>query len=527
MNIEAFKACIAKATPKQWTIAGISGLVLVVGGAAMLPDRSQKVAINKVEDTFSGIVVMSEEELSQYVQNDPDEVIYDDADVIAHEYDDISSADDYTLTFETADVIEYDRDIMIDVADVERVSGWRVTAHGHILGALPLFPAEMSRSTGLHVTSGLTEVDAAAGFANTNGILAEWHADTIALQHPKQLISRSSGKVAAPAVRFDALMQSVQAGVPPQAAVGVTQDVDLDAINYAIYSISASGMLDIPADGVYEFRVVDERGPVNVHPTAQPTQAWREAQSQIAVEVAGTIAFGGAASNVESLPGHKIMNIVPVPVSLLTGSYPISFRAAPQINWNIGSKPRDFTVEFRQPGVHGWLNVAAIMTSPKITDELTFEAPIKQDVTIKRAGSYADRCNYAVLQDAFVNQVIAERTAGSAEPVPACMLTTIEMIIDAKTPGDYFVMPYIDSRHCMIAASYEDVATSTSSLIIPSPAASNVGYDGTFTSYSAAYGHIPVSRSGPVNVEIRAMCKVDANLTIFVKSRSSSRMLEW
>ena len=302
--------------------------------------------------------------------------------------------------------------------------------------------------------------------------------------------------------------------------------IDDSALDYAIYSVTARGQIKIDEPGVYEFRaILPGIGELAVGTKWGVRGQIENAHQQISLEVAGSVVFGGAAAKLEVGRSYQ-KRIVPSPVHLQTGVYDVIFRAAPTAD-SLRYTHR-FRIEYRRPGKEGWQNLASIMTSDVPKDVPDDWSPVAdQKATITRAGIYGKCKELTVLPDAFVNPVSAPWDGGISVPVHACELTTVELDYNANEPGDHYVMPYVDSPHCMIATTYLRGSTSTAQQIIPSPALKNSGFSGVYTDHVDAYGHMQIKEPGRVHLETRVMCFKDSEMTIFFKRPSAPLMVPW
>lgn len=427
--------------------------------------------------------------------------------------------------------------VEVEIEPVEMVAGFRITAHGHVLGAMPELPARTLHRGGTLDRSLLRERDVSAGFSHNVGELAVWNAGKVAFQHADALVTIPAGPTSADDLA--ALMTALEGGNAriPESGGSVA---DLDQLEYAVYSVSATGLLEIEDDGVYEFRVVHEprrRG--------REINVWQKAEADIhdghelvVVEVAGQLAFGGAAATIEKDGWAK--HIVGNPLHLSPGSYPISFRASPALYWGWQDRFR-FTVEMRRPGVHGWLDLGDLVKSPKVPVDTPQKLPIR-DIRVTHAGARDDKCPISTLPDAFINPQTGPRHGhGQVEPVPGCQLVTVSATLDAPVAGDYFLLPYISrgkragmyGRHprdfyqCGVAMDYVANSVSAREQAIPSPALKDSGRSFIYASENSGYGHIRVKEPGPVEIEIRAMCHGPSEFTLFMKTPETSRMLPW
>ncbi|MCE0507283.1 hypothetical protein LR948_18110 [Roseivivax sp. GX 12232] len=107
-----------------------------------------------------------------------------------------------------------------------------------------------------------------------------------------------------------------------------------------------------------------------------------------------------------------------------------------------------------------------------------------------------------MLPDVYVNPETAAKGSEIARPIQTCQLVTVEMDYNAVEAGDHHAMPYLSSDRCMVAMTHFVGGAATAKQIIPSPAAKAQGYHGTFTDYSDAIAHLPVTKPGHQRVEV-------------------------
>ena len=457
-----------------------------------------------------------------------------------------SGADE--LSFDEAAVSEEVVEDVVVVEPVEMIPGWRVQALGHPVGALPFEPLYMSKTVEQIRAQPalLNEVDVAAGLEHVTGQLAAWNSAKINVGDPHYLIADEAPATAADAkADLQALMSALQAGesAPAKGAAAAMVKIDKSSMDYSVFSIIADGEIEVAASGVYEFRAVGRRRENRINRTNGPDYADRESDSwgfytnnrrDVAIEVAGQLAYGGATAQEDKTRNAKWL--VPEPVRLEAGSYPIHLRIAPDFdnNWGgnsgdyiWGANTRDWQVEYRHIGVEGWKPVTDIMRSKKVAKGDLDRAPIDREaVQVTRAHAYDPKCDYSTTTDAFVNPT-ATTGVDVTVPIKQCQLTTVDLKIQAPEPGDYFVLPYVDSQFCVTAATYLDQSTSTAKLMMPSPAVHDYGYSHVSSGYSDAYGHIRVKQAGDVEVTVKVMCRANADLSMFVKTPSSAKMLPW
>ncbi|SDY84439.1 hypothetical protein [Citreimonas salinaria] len=445
------------------------------------------------------------------------------------------------LSFDDIEAEVVDRSADIDLDPENTVLGWRIKALGHQVGALPDDPAWIWNRTKLHVPDALyTENDVGAGFSDTNGIIAQWNALDIELMNPRFFVdipsvSGSATSPEASAAALDALFASIEAGSADPVGLAPARSsgsIDISELDSSVTAIEATGVITIPPGegGVYQFRVLTPKDPLRgpkLDEIDVRKELFQEVAAHLSIEVNGQTVFGGAAAQTrrDGWDAH----IVPRDVSLAPGRYRVLMRAAPLIAFNLDELAIKYVVEYRRPGAEGWQNVAEIMESNESKDDEAVAgwSPIAGGVDVTRAGAYAEDCKLSVLPDAFVNPEASEKGSQLTLPVNACELVTLEFSYDPQEAGDHYIMPYLASSRCIVSLDYFSRSTATMERAIPSPAAGDLGLFGARTSFSDAYGHLPLTKASPVEVQVRAMCQESTEMTLFFKRPSSALMKPW
>lgn len=405
-----------------------------------------------------------------------------------------SGADE--LTFDEAEITEEVEEPVIVMEPVEKVPGWRVQALGYV--------------------GDVDEVDVAAGLENVSGVLASWNSlSDLEIGHSRALVADGAANVPTDVkAALEGMMGSLQNGVAGATATPRgTAQLSEGAFGFARHALVADGEIQVEQDGVYEFRVISWEW--HRHGNHKEWSEVIKAPLDVAIEVAGSTAFGGSAARKQD------KKVVPEALSLQAGTYPISVRAAPQNHFNIA--PATLRVEYRIPGVRDWSPVSDILESRKVeagSKDRVSVAP--ESIEVTHSTPLGDRCktskDLSLLPEAYVNAQPAE-PQGALVPVAGCQLTTLNYTLVAKEPGDYFLHVHLEDgtwrsgmiHSCTATAEYLDAETSTAKVM----------------EVTDRPGHMRIEKAGPVNIEVRAACLKDAEIAVFTKLPSEPKTLPW